>query len=109
MITEAAQEGTMSPKKATQKSAKSATANDTKYEGFTDEERGAMKERAKELKAAGKKADEESDVLAKIAEMPDADREMAERLHEIIKASAPDLSPKTWYGMPAYAMDGKVV
>ena len=93
----------MSPKKATQKSAKSATANDTKYEGFTDEERGAMKERAKELKAAGKKADEESDVLAKIAEMPDADREMAERLHEIIKASAPDLSPKTWYGMPAYA------
>ena len=99
----------MSPKKATQKSAKSATANDTKYEGFTDEERGAMKERAKELKAAGKKADEESDVLAKIAEMPDADREMAERLHEIIKASAPALSPKTWYGMPAYAKDGKVV
>ena len=99
----------MSPKKATQKTPKSATANDTKYEGFTDEERGAMKERAKELKAAGKRADEESDVLAKIAEMPDADREMAERLHEIIKASAPDLSPKTWYGMPAYAKDGKVV
>ena len=68
-----------------------------------------MKERAKELKAAGKKADEESDVLAKIAEMPDPDREMAERLHEIIKASAPDLSAKTWYGMPAYAKDGKVV
>jgi uncharacterized protein YdhG (YjbR/CyaY superfamily) len=110
MITEAAQEGTMSPKKATQRSAKTTTtANDTKYEGFTEEERGAMKERAKELKAAGKKADEESDVLAKIAEMPEADREMAERLHEIIKASAPDLSPKTWYGMPAYAKDGKVV
>ena len=99
----------MNPRKAPQKSVKSPTANDTKYEGFTDEERGAMKERAKELKAAGKKADEESDVLAKIAEMPDADREMAERLHEIIKSSAPDLSPKTWYGMPAYAKDGKVV
>ena len=99
----------MSPKKATEKPAKSTTANDKKYEGFTEEERGAMKERAKELKVAGKKADEESDVLAKIAEMPDADREMAERLHEIIKASAPDLSPKTWYGMPAYAKDGKVV
>ena len=100
----------MSPtKKVTQKSAKSATSNDTKYEGFTDEERGAMKERAKELKVAGKKADEESDVLAKIAEMPEADRAMAERLHAVIKDSAPDLSPKTWYGMPAYAKDGKVV
>ena len=81
----------MSEKKATQK--------------FTDEERAAMKERAQELKAeAG-----ESDVLAKIAEMPEPDRAMAERLHEIIKASAPALSPKTWYGMPAYAKDGKVV
>jgi uncharacterized protein YdhG (YjbR/CyaY superfamily) len=109
MITEAAQEETMSPKKATQKSAKSTSGNNTKYEGFTDEERGAMKERAKELKAAGKKADEESDVLAKIAEMPEADRAMAERLHAVIKDSAPDLSPKTWYGMPAYARDGKVV
>ena len=68
-----------------------------------------MKERAKELKAERSREEGESDVLAKIAEMPDADREMAERLHEIIKASAPDLSPKTWYGMPAYATDGKVV
>jgi uncharacterized protein YdhG (YjbR/CyaY superfamily) len=82
----------MSQKKATQK--------------FTDEERAAMKERAKELKAeAG-----ESDMLAKIAEMPQPDRAMAERLHEIVKASAPALSPKTWYGMPAYAnKDGKVL
>jgi uncharacterized protein YdhG (YjbR/CyaY superfamily) len=81
--------------------------------GFTDEERAAMKERAKELKAEARankdKADGESDVLAKIAEMPEPDRAMAERLHAIIKASAPDLSPKTWYGMPAYAKDGKVV
>ena len=95
-------------KKGTQKPAKNTTAG-MKVKGFTDEERAAMRARAQELKAAGKKADEESDVLAKIAEMPDADREMAERLHEIIKASAPDLSPKTWYGMPAYARDGKVV
>jgi uncharacterized protein YdhG (YjbR/CyaY superfamily) len=81
----------MSAKKATQK--------------FTDEERAAMKERTQELKAeAG-----ESDVLAKIAEMPQPDRAMGERLHAIIKASAPALSPKTWYGMPAYAKDGKVV
>jgi uncharacterized protein YdhG (YjbR/CyaY superfamily) len=88
---EPAQEGTMSEKKATQK--------------FTDEERAAMKERAQELKVeAG-----ESDVLAKIAEMPEPDRAMGKRLHEIIKASAPALSPKTWYGMPAYAKDGKVV
>ncbi len=80
-----------------------------KFEGFTDEERAAMKERAKELKAAERKADGESAVLAKIAEMPEPDRAMAERLHAIIKASAPALSPKTWYGMPAYAKDGKVV
>ena len=80
-------------------------------EGFTAEERAAMRERAQELKAAGRtgKADGESDVLAKIAEMPEADRAMAERLHAIIKASAPALSPRTWYGMPAYAKDGKVV
>ena len=83
-------------------------------EGFTDEERGAMKERAKELKAASRrgragKADGEADVLAKIAEMPEPDRAMAERLHAVIKASAPELSPKTWYGMPAYAKGGKVV
>jgi uncharacterized protein YdhG (YjbR/CyaY superfamily) len=84
-----------------------------KSEGFTDEERAAMRERAKELKAQArankKKAEGESDLLAKIAEMPEADRAMAERLHEIVKASAPALSPKTWYGMPAYAKEGKVV
>jgi uncharacterized protein YdhG (YjbR/CyaY superfamily) len=77
--------------------------------GFTAEERAAMKERARELKAEAQKADGESTVLAKIAEMPEPDRSMAERLHAIIKASAPVLSPKTWYGMPAYAKDGKVV
>jgi uncharacterized protein YdhG (YjbR/CyaY superfamily) len=88
---EPAQEGTMSEKKATQK--------------FTDEERAAMKERAQELKAEAR----ESDVIAKIAEMPEPDRAMGKRLHAIIKASAPALSPKTWYGMPAYAKDGKVV
>jgi uncharacterized protein YdhG (YjbR/CyaY superfamily) len=76
---------------------------------FTAEERAAMRERAKELKTAQSKADAESDVLAKIAEMPEPDRVMAERLHALIKASAPDLSPRTWYGMPAYAKDGKVV
>ncbi len=80
-----------------------------KSKGFTAEERAAMKERAKEQKAEAQKADGERDVLAKIAEMPEPDRAMAERLHEIIKASAPDLSPRTWYGMPAYARDGKVV
>lgn len=99
------------PKKA----AKSPTATDKTFEGFTDEERAAMKERAQELKAAGRrgsrsdKADGESAVLAKIAEMPEPDRVMAERLHAIIKASAPALSPRLWYGMPAYAKDGKVV
>jgi uncharacterized protein YdhG (YjbR/CyaY superfamily) len=77
--------------------------------GFTAEERAAMKERAKELKAEKNKADGESDVLAKIAEMPKADRAMAKRIHAIVKASAPDLTPRTWYGMPAYAKDGKVV
>jgi uncharacterized protein YdhG (YjbR/CyaY superfamily) len=102
-------------KKATQKSAKSTTAIGKKSKGFTDEERAAMKERAQELKAAGRrgpradKSDGESDVLAKIAEMPGPDRAMAKRLHAIIKASAPALSPRTWYGMPAYAKDGKVV
>jgi uncharacterized protein YdhG (YjbR/CyaY superfamily) len=82
------------------------------YEGFTDEERGAMKERARELKAEarrGKKADAESALLAKIAEMPEPDRAMAERLHAVITTAAPDLDPKLWYGMPAYAKDGKVV
>jgi uncharacterized protein YdhG (YjbR/CyaY superfamily) len=76
---------------------------------FTADERAAMKERARELKAAKNKAEAESDVRAKIAEMPGPDRAMGERLHAIVKASAPDLSPKTWYGMPAYAKDGKVV
>ena len=81
-----------------------------KSEGFTAEERAAMRERAQELKAEAQRADGERAVLAKINEMPDPDRAMAERLHEIIKASAPELSPKTWYGMPAYAKeDGKVV
>ena len=104
----------MSAKKATQKSAKSATAINKKSKGFTDEERAAMKERAQELKAEERanknRAAGESAVLAKIAEMEGQDRAMAERLHEIVKASAPELSPKTWYGMPAYAnKDGKVV
>ena len=99
----------MSAKKATQKSAKSTTATGKKSKGFTDEERAAMKERAQELKAEARKADGESAVLAKIAEMQEPDRAMAKRLHAIIKASAPALSPKTWYGMPAYAKDGKVV
>jgi uncharacterized protein YdhG (YjbR/CyaY superfamily) len=78
-------------------------------QAFTAEERAAMKERARELKAAAGKAAGESEVLAKIAEMPKADRAIAERLHAIVKASAPALSPRTWYGMPAYAKDGKVV
>jgi uncharacterized protein YdhG (YjbR/CyaY superfamily) len=77
--------------------------------GFTAEERAAMRERAKELKAAAGKEESERDVLAKIAEMPKADRAIAERIHAIVKANAPVLSPKTWYGMPAYAKDGKVV
>ena len=80
-----------------------------KSKGFTAEERAAMKERAKEQKAEAQKADGERAVLAKIAEMQEPDRAMAKRLHEIVKASAPELSPKTWYGMPAYAKDGKVV
>jgi uncharacterized protein YdhG (YjbR/CyaY superfamily) len=80
-----------------------------KSKGFTAEERAAMRERAREQKAEAQRADGERDVLAKIAEMPEADRAMAERLHEIVKTSAPELSPKTWYGMPAYAKDGKVV
>src|SRR5256885_1646422 len=105
----------MSPKTDTQKSAKSATVTGKAVKGFTDEERAAMKERAQELKAEArrgpraKEADGESDVLAKIAEMPKPDRAMADRLHVIIKASAPALSPRTWYGMLAYAKDGKVV
>jgi uncharacterized protein YdhG (YjbR/CyaY superfamily) len=103
----------MSPKKDTQASTKRATTKGKASQGFTAEERAAMNERAKELKAEARanknRAAGERDVLAKIAEMPEADRTMAERLHEIIKANAPELSPKTWYGMPAYAKDGKVV
>ena len=99
----------MSPQKATQKSAKSTTATKKNSKGFTDEERAAMKERAQELKAEAGKADGESAVLAKIAEMQGSERTMAKRLHAIVKASAPALTPKTWYGMPAYAKDGKVV
>jgi uncharacterized protein YdhG (YjbR/CyaY superfamily) len=97
----------MSPKKDTQKSGKSSTAVKKKLKGFTDEERAAMKDRVQELKAD--KADWESAVLEKIAEMAEPDRAMAKRVHAIIKASAPALSPKLWYGMPAYAKDGKVV
>jgi hypothetical protein len=101
--------------KDTQKSATATTAAGKTYEGFTADERAAMKDRAKELKATGRrgsraaKADEESDVLAKIAEMQESDRVLAERLHALIKASAPDLSARLWYGMPAYAKDGKMV
>lgn len=93
--------------KAKQKPAKSTTATRKRYEGFTDEERDAMKNRVEEMKLA--KADGESAVLEKIAELPAADRAMATRIHAIVKASAPALSPKLWYGMPAYAKDGKIV
>jgi len=100
-------------KQSAQESARSATVSDKKSRGFADEERAAMKERAKELKAEARanknKEEGENDVLAKIAELPEPERAMAGRLHEIIKASAPVLAPKTWYGMPAYARDGKIV
>jgi uncharacterized protein YdhG (YjbR/CyaY superfamily) len=99
----------MSAKKATEKSAVNTTASGKRSKGFTDEERSAMKERARELKAEARGKSAEEAVLAKIAEMPKPDRVMAERLHALLKESAPDLSPKTWYGMPAYAKDGKVV
>jgi len=101
--------------KGPQQSAKSTTATGKEFKGLTDEERAAMKQRTQELKAEARrgprtdKADGESAVLDKIAEMPEPDRAMGERLHAIITASAPALSPKTWYGMPAYAKDGKVV
>ncbi|KAA2259456.1 DUF1801 domain-containing protein [Solihabitans fulvus] len=92
---------------------KNATANGEKFDGFTDAERGAMKERAKELKADAKRnakaADAEREVLAKIAEMSESDRVIAERLHAVIKANAPGLTSKLWYGMPAYTRDGKIV
>ncbi|GHO99007.1 hypothetical protein KSF_090550 [Reticulibacter mediterranei] len=100
-------------KNATQESTRSTPTTNKKSRGFADEERAAMKERAKELKAEARanknKAEGESDVLTRIAEMSEPDRTMAMRLHEIIKASAPVLLPRTWYGMPAYARDGKVV
>ena len=106
----------MSPVKDTQKSARSNTAAGEKSTKFSNEELAAMKERIKEMKAAARadkdkanKADEENALLAKIAEMQEPDRVIAERLHAIIKASAPALSPKLWYGMPAYARDGKIV
>jgi len=92
---------------------RSAKGTEAKADGFTAEERAAMKERARELKAEARRgkdrADGERDVLAKIAEMPEPDRTMAERIHAIVAATAPALVPKTWYGMPAYAKDGKIV
>jgi uncharacterized protein YdhG (YjbR/CyaY superfamily) len=103
------------PAKGTRKPVAKTSATGKTSTGFSDDERAAMKERAQELKAEGRrgprasKADGERDVLEKIAEMRGTDRAIAERLHALIKASAPDLSPKTWYGMPAYARDGKVV
>jgi hypothetical protein len=102
----------MSAKKATKKPAKGASARSQESKGFTAEERDAMKERARELKASasrGKSADGESEVLAKIAAMPERDRVIGRRLHAIIRAAAPSLTPKLWYGMPAYAKDGDVV
>jgi uncharacterized protein YdhG (YjbR/CyaY superfamily) len=105
----------MSKKRNPQKSAKTVTTIDKTSNGFTDEERAATQERARELKAAARrgplsqKADGESDVLAKIAEIPQPDRVVAERIHALVKARAPALSPRTWYGMPAYAKDGNVV
>jgi uncharacterized protein YdhG (YjbR/CyaY superfamily) len=96
-------------KKGKQKPAKRTTAGGKASKGFSAEERAAMKERAQELKAEANKADGEKALLAKIAEMRGSDRAIAKRLHAIITASAPNLSPKTWYGMPAYAKDGKVV
>ena len=98
---------------AKKKPDKPTAGRDTPAEGWTVEERAAMKEHAKELKAAAKRgaarADGEADVLAKIAEMPEPDRAIAERIHEVVKANAPELDPRTWYGMPAYAKDGKVL
>ncbi len=97
--------------KAKQKSAKSSTAAATKkrYDGFTDEERDAMKQRVDEMKVVTRQADGEATVRAKIAELPKADRVLAERIHAIVKANAPGLEPKLWYGMPAYAKNGKLI
>jgi uncharacterized protein YdhG (YjbR/CyaY superfamily) len=98
---------------STQTSDKRSSRTDSTAEAWTDDERAAMKERNRELKEAARRgadaADGERDVLAKIAEMPDSDRVMAERIHALVKAAAPGLTPKTWYGMPAYAKDGKIV
>ena len=103
----------MSTTTAAPTSAKRTTAGGGRSNGFTAEERAAMKQRSKDLRASARStnghADGESDVLAKIAQMTETDRAIAERLHEIVKASAPDLTPRTWYGMPAYAKDGKVL
>lgn len=103
----------MSPKKSTQATANESATGDEEPAGFSAEERAAMKERAKEMKAEARtrksRADGEKDVLEKIAEMPEPDRSMAEHIHAIIAANAPELAPKTWYGMPAYARDGKVI
>ena len=97
----------------TKTSRKGTALRDTPSAGWTDEEKAAMKEHAKELKAEAKrgaeKADGEADVIAKIGDMPKSDRDMARRIHEVVKAIAPDLVPRTWYGMPAYAKDGKIV
>jgi uncharacterized protein YdhG (YjbR/CyaY superfamily) len=101
------------PTKGTKKTTKSAAATGGKAKSFTDEERGAMKERARELKAEARAGSNEEDgereVLAKIAEMPEPDRGMATRIHEIIRAETPTLTPRTWYGMPAYAREGRVI
>jgi hypothetical protein len=102
-------DGTMAATTGARKSAKRTTATRKRYEGFTEEEKGAMQDRVREMKAGADKADGESEVLAKIAEMPAPDRALAKRLHAVIKAAAPSLSPKLWYGMPAYAKDGKIV
>ncbi|MEF9883916.1 iron chaperone [Streptomyces sp. P9-A4] len=105
----------MASARTTVKSSSATSGGGEKYDGFTDDERDAMKERAKELKTAARRgsraaeADGETEVRARIAEMPDADRALAERIHEIVRTAAPDLAPKLWYGMPAYARDGKVV
>jgi uncharacterized protein YdhG (YjbR/CyaY superfamily) len=109
MLGEPAQEGTMSAEKATQKSTKRTTATGKTSKGWTAEERAAAKAYAQERKAEARGENDERAALAAIAAMPKRDRTLAERLHAIIKANAPDLSPKTWYGMPAYAKEGKVV
>ena len=95
--------------KTTQTPAKTTTAKAKRYEGFTDDEKAAMQARVQEQKVARAKADGEQDLLAKIAEMPESDRAMAKRIHAVIREAAPELSPTTWYGMPAYARDGKIV